>query len=431
MDIITPILSGVKNIFHDKIASDDREPTFVVHVDYLNTSFGLMLVPSFEFWKQMTTVAVMQFIFFLLLSVIVYKFIILRRKSPIAFITAVFVVIPACLYYPVAVITFFGIRNKMVRFCTMLMPIASLFRCSEASFGFSYPGSEASLTNYMIYYSSLVEVIFHSDNKTPVRPSWNSVTPQLKKILASYFCCAAVMSFLQHFDGWIMHTEVEVNTMDHKLTDIFSVEHFVNIFWLTLFFSLLITTFGGLISMLSVCVHNIDVINAMNNVLATKSPSDFWGKRWNMVVHGCLKRGVFKPFRSIFPTEIALMATFVASALFHEWIILVVCMILDDDTDVNGICGISDINTCYVPHSYGKNLLFFSYQGVLILVEFSLVKLNFDFLNRLHSATPQVVIALLVITAGCPPGHWFFGDYVKSDLFNHAQLGFPFIKVLD
>jgi len=81
----------------------------------------------------------------------------------------------------------------------------------------------------------------------------------------------------------------------------------------------------------------------LNPVFESSSPSDFWGRRWNLVgetffhfifqfhsvcltiifleVHGVLKRGVHKPVRAKYSRLTATVATFFASGIFHEWVL--------------------------------------------------------------------------------------------------------------
>lgn len=93
-------------------------------------------------------------------------------------------------------------------------------------------------------------------------------------------------------------------------------------------FQLYLTTFGyGLFTITSLCGIQQGPM-MLNPIFESTSPSDFWGRKWNMVVHGLLKRGVYKPLRSLSHSTIpkysrftASMAAFVASGVFHEWLL--------------------------------------------------------------------------------------------------------------
>ena len=58
-------------------------------------------------------------------------------------------------------------------------------------------------------------------------------------------------------------------------------------------------------------------------LLLATSPSDFWGRRWNLLIHGLFKRTIFKPLRARgVPAELAGVSAFVVSGLFHEYAFL-------------------------------------------------------------------------------------------------------------
>ena len=60
-----------------------------------------------------------------------------------------------------------------------------------------------------------------------------------------------------------------------------------------------------------------------NPLLKASSPSNFWSGRWNLVIHGALKRGVFKPVYNLSSSKlVAILVTFLASGLFHEFILI-------------------------------------------------------------------------------------------------------------
>ena len=55
-------------------------------------------------------------------------------------------------------------------------------------------------------------------------------------------------------------------------------------------------------------------------LLRSTSLSDFWGRRWNLLIHGLLKRTVFRPLtRRGVPAWGASVVVFAVSGLFHEY----------------------------------------------------------------------------------------------------------------
>jgi len=151
----------------------------------------------------------------------------------------------------------------------------------------------------------------------------------------------------------------------------------------------------------------------LNPIFESSSPSDFWGRRWNLVVHGLLKRGVYKPVRSKFSRFTASMSAFIASGIFHEWLLSV--LYLPDDPSLPS------------PHSptYGRNTLFFVWNAMLIGME-QIIGGALIF-QAMKKHLPSVVVSLLVSLAALPVAHWFTFDYVKDDFFRDGQIGFPLV----
>ena len=114
-----------------------------------------------------------------------------------------------------------------------------------------------------------------------------------------------------------------------------------------------------------------------------------------------------------------MMCTFLASGLFHEWILHVMFYIHSSDKDANGHC-----SSCFYPNMYGKNLMFFLWNGILMFLEFTIGK-RFSIFQRIGKSLPPVAVTFFVLMFAMPVTHWFFGDYVKSNLFHDSQLCFP------
>ena len=79
-------------------------------------------------------------------------------------------------------------------------------------------------------------------------------------------------------------------------------------------------------------------------LLRSTSPLDLWGRRWNLHVHAILKIGFYKPLVKFrVPKAIASVATFVASALYHEIVFAV----------------------AFPSYAVGRSTLFFALQGAI------------------------------------------------------------------
>lgn len=162
-----------------------------------------------------------------------------------------------------------------------------------------------------------------------------------------------------------------------------------------------------------------------NPLFGSKSPSDFWGRRWNLVVHTVLKNGVFKPVRRYFSKTTAVVAAFLASAAFHEWLLLAVFFPSSGQLDPGtGVC----ISSCYTP-TYGNALVFFLWQALLIAMEIMVG--GSPIVQQLSKTLPQPVKTSLIIAMGIPLAHYFTEPYFRSGFFFvHGSPGSPMIQLV-
>ena len=127
------------------------------------------------------------------------------------------------------------------------------------------------------------------------------------------------------------------------------------------------------------------------------SPSDFWGRRWNALVHIVLKGGVYIPLRKNgFSKGIAALATFVASGLLHEYVLTALAfkgVLLDD-------------HSAYTPR-YGYHLAFFVWNGLNLILEGIFYK--HPIIQWMKRTLPKPVIVVMVLMTVLPIGHWFTG----------------------
>lgn len=133
----------------------------------------------------------------------------------------------------------------------------------------------------------------------------------------------------------------------------------------------------------------------------SESPSDFWGRRWNLLIHKSLKGAIYKPIRSMGGSKaMAVFGAFFASGLFHEWVLP---------------CTFSDY-----PNVHGPNSVFFAWQAMLVAVEAAVgCTAPFQILKR---NLPRRVRSLLVILCGVPFGRWFLDSYIHSRFFEQGQM---------
>jgi hypothetical protein len=171
-----------------------------------------------------------------------------------------------------------------------------------------------------------------------------------------------------------------------------------NLFQAILFQLYLQTYCEGLMFFFSfLCGYQIMPI-MKNPVFASQSPSNFWGRRWNLLVHHALKNGVFKPActcRYVSKTA-AVAATIIVSGIFHEWVLLSLHAPIPHahrhDHHESGSGTVVVV--------YGSATVFFLWQGILVSIE-AMVG-HWSMFTKLDKILPMPLRTTLIIASGIP-----------------------------
>ena len=353
---------GENFLFSEVLESDQRTPCMMFsipnsiltlfHMEGGGDTFGL-LAPRLEFWITMVVALIMSAIFSTFLSIIIYHLIVLPREeqknkpaqneSTTPFLVGFGIIIPLCTLYPFYIVRFFCVKNKIIKFLTgvscfylvmviryfalvlltcfimvQVNMVVAVFRCSEAMFGFLPTGVDESLTNLIIYNAFPVEVKF---NNGVVKSTWGNTSQFLVHWVKYIFILGMYSSILLAYN-YQPYPDLEGPSLqDINIRIGFTPQQLINNASVAVLFQVYLTTFGyGLTFLASLCGVQVTTM-MLNPLFESTSPSDFWGRKWNMVVHGILKRGVYKPVRTKYPRFVASLATFTASGLFHEWLL--------------------------------------------------------------------------------------------------------------
>jgi len=409
-------------IFSAKLESDHRLPIFRFEVPYDGGVTYGVLAPEVLFWTQLICIMLIEAAFGCIISALVYNQIVCRRGSTSSFLVGYGIVIPACLLFPYYLIATLDLRNKILKFAaSAIVPNLTLFRCMEAMYGFSPPGTEKTSKQHMIYSASAMEICFDPKTGRPAPAKLSDTLQRLMHFMKYIVILGLYKSAFAPYGYEPFHEQISDDSMQRPWYRYLNVSHMGNNLIAAILLQLYLTAFcGGLIALTHLA--GIKVNDVMKNPLfESTSPSEFWGKRWNILVNGVLKRGVFKPVRQYCSKPIAALATFVASGLFHEWILTAVFFVHSHEKDGDGNCISS---SCYHP-AYGYNLAFFLWNAGIIAMEHYIGGLYlFQWIKR---TLPRPIITALVLSTALPVAHWFTYDLIKSDYFVHGQVGFPMI----
>lgn len=357
----------------EALESDDRKPSIVFLIpefilrllrqtspESKDGGYQLGLVaPKFEFWIALITSLLLGVLFSMLISITMYQMIVLPRKTKKvgvpAFMIGFGIIMPVCAISPYYIIRYFHITNKLIKFLSGIAQVVGFFRCSEAMFGFLPANVDDSLSNFMIYNLFPAEVKFNT--KGPVKSTWSQVYDNGARFVKYIFIFGLYSSFLFAYDYQPFAKDEGSQLMDVNIRTGFYYGQMINnaliarecspflTFCLRMFafltsvsflicspyplslimhpvlFQIYLSTFGTAIFLLaSLC--GLDIYPMMlNPIFESSSVRDFWGRRWNMTIHGLLKRGVYKPVRTKYSRLVASTSAFLASGIFHEWLL--------------------------------------------------------------------------------------------------------------
>lgn len=311
---------------------------------------------------------------------------------------------------PYVLFDILGTQNTAVRFSIMAPFVLYLFRTLEAAYGFYPIGADKSLRRYCLYFAAPGEVLFE---QRVTRKEMIHCTIGVMK-------CAAVIStlctLLSPF-GYTPFGEISAGEFYEPIT----VEHYLNprhlgnCFVMAYFFQSALSIGNSSLGNLLQLVTGYRVLHTMKNpMLEATSPSDFWGRRWNVLVHVVLKRGVYKPVRTYASALTASLAVFVASGLFHEWIIHGVFLYNKQSEAKQGVI-------------LGSNSAFFVWNFVVIACERMLV--GTKGVQSLKKVLPRFMVTVIIIMSSLPFAHWFGGPYFNGNFFADYETTFvPMIR---
>lgn len=360
-----------------------------------------LLMPDVQVAMELVVGATMSIAIGVVLAAIIYHFVLPTQKRRTLLIGSIMCVI---IMMPYILFDVLGTQNTGVRFSLTAPFVLYLFRTAEAAFGFVPTCADVSLSRYCIYFASPAEILF--EQRASKAEMLHSTFGVMK--------CAAVISLLCSILS-ARETPFGVTAGEFyeqiTLESYLNPRHLGNCFAIAFFFqsglALGNSALGNLVQLLT----GYKVLETMKNpMLEATSPSDFWGKRWNVLVHFALKRGVYKPMRKYTSALISSLAVFVASGLFHEWMVHAVFLYNKQSEGV----------------IIGSNTAFFVWNFVVIACERMLVSTKG--VQSLKKVLPRFMVTVIIIMSSLPFAHWFGGPYLKGNFFADYEAFVPMIR---
>jgi len=402
------------------LETEIRNPVLEFSLPYFEGTYGFYWVSSL-FWVEL--------LLFLLVEVsaaigcgwAIYSYVIEPKNTgtTFAYLFGYGLICPLWIVGSESLIHLFGVRNIFMRFVVgCMVPTKCIFTTSEAINGFSPPHATKSMADYLIHYAS-VALPSRDKNGNLIKLSMREVTKNGIKFLMYLFTLGIQQSLMSQYKYYsVFKDPVDLDDEWFSIHRFITWQLYANSFFQAVLFQLYLCTYLEALRLVFSLGLGYQMKEMMGNPLfGSSSPSDFWGRRWNLVVHSLLKGGIFKPVRRYFSTTIAVIATFLASGALHEWILCLLFIILPSQVDKNGEC-----ISCYSP-TYGNSMIFFIWQAALIAIE-SLVGQS-NFFRFLSKKLLSPIRTALVVFIGLPFAHFFLEPYMRSDFFLHAQQALP------
>jgi len=411
------ILSFLRNtLFRNKVEWESRDLEFLVPLDALGLSSYGVSAMSLLFWIQLLTIVLLESILNVAVALTIYKFVIQRRETLSSFLVGYGVVLPILLYVPFALCNSLDLRNATIIMSAAAGPQLLVFRCLEAMHGRIPEFASKSAGRYALYFASTVQFEFDPDTHEAVPFTAKRAVSKTTKTTRLFLEASILYSILLPYDFSVFPRR----TIRHPL-DLFHWGNIANNWIMAYLTSICLEVGSDGIGLATSLLSGISTIQ-LNFSPMTRSacPSEFWGRRWNVLVSSALKRGVFVPFRIYgFGRPVAAMATFVASGLLHEYLITVMTTIIFRE---NGRIPPKSVGL------YGKHLLFFVWNAVVLILEVPLKDARP--VRWISRNVPALVKTQLVILTVLPLAHLFTDVYVDIGLYSDFAVGFPLVRTL-
>jgi len=335
-------------------------------------------------------------------------------SSGTAFLFAFGIAMPCVVLEPIYAVRALEIRNVGLIMVFLTTSTVSSLRITEALSGFAPVPTRTSLRNYVAYFSCLLGMEFDPLTGNPKRVSREFFRKRLTTLGRDFAIVSLIISFLKPYEYEFFETHRAVDSMDHTLQEVFSWQHLLNNLFVAFLISACLSQFSIGVSLVYNIFYGVQTYEiVLNPMLKSKSPSDFWGRRWNMLVHNGLKNGVYKPTRKHTSSKLlAVVATFVVSGIIHEYVNYVMFHGHGSDEDV-------------VQNFAWKQMIFFGWNGILVGLEYLIGHWTiFQWMSR---TLPPIVLTALVLCSALPLAHLFTGDWIKHGYFDAIYLAEPIV----
>jgi len=404
------------------VVSDLREPFYVLK--FLNLRIGLLGI-SITYWISLLGFFLLTLFLAALIGLALYQTVVLTKTTNTlqAYLIGLGIVVPFwMMVWPLQFLKLVTLDNAIFRFLVGgIAPIVCAFRTIEVVSGFCPNYVTQSAKDFCFYYA-MVPIVQRRNDGTPIVCENSQKLQHLLVFGGMMVITGLLQSILTPYDNMNVFGSITTQSSSWRSFErLGSWQLYANSALQAMLFQLYLGTYYEALQFAFALLTGYQSEAPMDNpLLESKSPMDFWGKRWNTMIHTVLKNGVYKPIRIRLKSSktVAVLATFVASGLFHEWILWLVFS-LGNENENND-------NNSFV--WYGGALVFFVWQAMLIGLELALGKTRV--VQSISQRMPKPIQTFLVVCMGLPLAHFFLEPYVTKPFFSHGAMGLPMVVVL-
>ena len=444
--------------------TDDRQPLFTFSVPSsisssmvdgtttttittkTNTEYGFLML-SFAYWTELLALLFIALSIAAVVGLFLYRTVIKPKQEGTmqAYVVGWGLVLPFWALWPFLIMGVIDIRNAMFKFVIGgIVPIVCFFRTTECIYGFAPDHVTRSASEFCFYYATVPIVArVKRDRRQQQQQGSNKITKQERdgeikisknignigdpipctlsktmkhfaRFIALLFITGSLQSILNPHHYFAVFGMGDEELSWYAIERYFTWQLYANSALQALLFQMYLTTYCEALIFAFTVVTGYEAEPVMDNpLLESESPSDFWGRRWNLLIHTVLKNGVYKPVRKFtFSRTVAVLTTFLTSGIFHEWILFM-------------IFGGGKNNNNYQPN-YGSATVFFLWQALMIGLELTLG--GSKLVQKISNTLPRPLKTAFVVGMGVPLAHFFLEPYIRSEsFFVHGGLGLPMI----
>ena len=416
---------------NEKYESDKRLPLWflsIPSIPYVTPDALTLGITGMDpmYWLLAFAMLSLQSVVNIIVAVTIYETILKRRNDTISYLVGYGIICPLILYWPLFVLKLLDVHNVTFMVCiAMNGPALLVFRCMEAMHGvlppFAYDTTKRhdqnKLSKFVMYYASTISFNFNPKTDYIQYVSKSEMRERLLHFARVFLEATLLFSFMIPYN----YLPFPYRRPVHHWYEFLYWGNLCNNFIMAYLTSVCMEAGVTGLAILTSLLTGISTSKFNDEpLLSSASPSDFWGRRWNIIVGSALRRGVYRPLRkNRVPRLIAAFVTFIASGCLHEYVLFLLALRGGRPNNPTG--------EVYAPR-YGNHWIFFIWNGFVLIGEYVLQ--GTVLIRFLQTNIPKPIRTLLVLLTVIPISHLFTDEYIQCSFYSDISLGFPRLKII-